>query len=138
MRAATWLLELPCLLCGGEGSSSGLLKLHLSAETFKLCSEQKHPFNTLFDIKDISAVNFQDMNKHMNLIIAFFELSPTGLQTSDSTCLCGLHMCGGDISLGFLQRIFSKLDEEFDGKLSGSATSRGRRNWCSEEFWLNL
>lgn len=55
-----------------------MVKLYIPFDALSMCSKTKRPDNTLFP--DVSAFNvgYCDMEKHIDLILALFELHPEG------------------------------------------------------------
>lgn len=132
--------------------SSGLLKLHLSAETFQLCGQTKPPLNTLFKVETAGEFTYMDMMNHFELIVSLFELCPKGarLIMSDQCIQC--YPCirslrthdgeSGDFSVSTLKHMFSNIDDSFMGALSRGAsrgaTLRVKKRWCDLVVWLHV
>lgn len=56
----------------------GILQTHLPASVFSACCTQKFPMNTLFADVDGFSVSFEEMQKYLPLILAFYDVSPMG------------------------------------------------------------
>ena len=60
-------------------SCQGVLNMFLPATAFVFCSRAERPFNTLWhEISNPLTITYADMEHYLDLILGFFELSPTG------------------------------------------------------------
>lgn len=101
--------------------------------------------NTLFPDVDGFGVSFEEMQKYMPLILAFYDVSPMGFL---SWRWASVHVCDGQLATfvssmrcpalgefttGFLEHVFVNLDNDCDGKLSQGRFLKQRVKWANSE-----